>query len=146
MDWFSCVFGEFRCFVIWCLQLWILAKIGWFIQENSNDFCQHRSIYIGKVKGFLSTSVDLYRKSQKILTDINRFKHEKRKGFNIHWWIYNYTGFVKIFAGPAHFDFYQIKQTTLGRKVGRYMKESKKSVIFSRNGHIWKGCFQWENF
>ena len=51
---FSCFFVKFHWYLIWRLQLWILDKFFWFIQEKSKDFCRYESIYIGKIKGFLA--------------------------------------------------------------------------------------------
>ena len=72
---FSCFFGKFHWYLIWSLQLWILAKIFWLTREKSRDFCQHQSIYIWKVKIFRSISIDLY--------DMG-----KLKGFCQNWSIY----------------------------------------------------------
>ena len=45
------------------------------LTSTALDFVQNRSIYIEKEKGYWPISIDLYRKSQRILINIDKFDH-----------------------------------------------------------------------
>ena len=106
---FSCFFGKFHWYLIWRLQLWILVKFFWFILGKVkgylliwDDLCRKSQrisrenllIYIWKVWVFWSISIDLYEKSkrilsklvnlyrkyERILTNISQFETLKAKG------------------------------------------------------------------
>ena len=92
-------------------------SVNW-CRKSQRIFCQHRSIYIGKVRGFWSISVDLYRKSHRNVTNISRFKHQKWKDCSQHWWIYNYISFVKISRDQPIF--------MIWRHLGSYSRHLKR--------------------
>ena len=72
-------FEENKLLVIFGCFWWIWSFCD--LKFIALNFVQNRSIYIGKAKGFWSIWVDLYRKSQRILINIDKFIQENSKGF-----------------------------------------------------------------
>ena len=96
-------FGHFRVFL---MNLVVFTDL---------DFVQNRSIYIGKVKGFLPIWVDLYRKNQRIFSE-NRLI---------------YTWKVWVFRSIS-IDLYEKRTRILPKLVNLYWKYKRVLTSISR--------------